>query len=95
MTPEGRMTRRISPEDQKRIKGHIPFYSVDTVEEAEALIEAALACGEFARKEDGTLVETTLMYDQTPANLTEAGERLAAIHKRQCHERHMITESEV
>lgn len=82
MTPKGTMSKRISPEDRKRIKGHLPFYSVDTIEEAEALIEAALACGEFARQKDGTLIETTLMYDQTPENLAVASDRLAALHER-------------
>ena len=76
------MTGKLSKADQARIKGHLPFYSVDTVEEAEALIEAAIAAGEFFRREDGSIIEVTLAYDQTPDNLRLAGENLAAIHRK-------------
>ncbi len=82
MAPNGRMKGITDPATKKRIKGHLPFYSVDTEEEAEALIEAAIREGEFFRREDGALIEVTLAYDQTPAKLGEAGDNLAAIHAR-------------
>lgn len=79
-TRNGRMKVKVSPADEKRLKGHIPFYSVDTREEADALIEAAVAAGEFARTADGRLVEMTLYEEQTLDNLLLAGKRLADIH---------------
>lgn len=74
------MTGKLSKADQARVKGHLPFYSVDTEEEAAALIEAAIVAGEFFRREDGTIIEVTLAYDQTPENLQQAGKNLAHIH---------------
>ncbi len=66
--------------DKKRTKGHLPFYSVDTMEEGEALIEEAIRGGEFVRQPDGTLVEVTLAQFQSVASLSLAADRLAAIH---------------
>lgn len=66
--------------EHRDIKGFLPFYSVDTREEADALIEEALRTGEFARNDKGELVEVALAYEQTPAGLIQAGDRLAALH---------------
>lgn len=71
----------VSPEDKRRLEGHLPFYSVDTREEVDALIALALERGEFVRQADGGLVEMTLYNDQTIENLRLAGERLAALHE--------------
>jgi predicted lactoylglutathione lyase len=71
----------ITDEDTiRRIKGHLPMFSVDTVEEVEAVIDRALEVGELVRQSDGGLVEMSLYSEQTIANLNLAGERLAAIH---------------
>lgn len=69
------------PAVKKALKGRLPLMSVDTAEEAEALIELAIERGELFRREDGALIETTLMYEQTLENLYLAGERLASLHK--------------
>jgi hypothetical protein len=80
-TRSGKMMRSMSPEDRARVKGHLPFYSVDTREEADALIAAAVESGEFIRREeDGALFEATLLREQTVDNLDLAGERLAQLH---------------
>lgn len=62
------------------MKGYLPFYSVDTKEEADALMALALERGEFYRQPDGIILEMTLYSDQTLENLYLAGERLAALH---------------
>lgn len=80
-TPDGEM-KPMSRADKARVKGHLPFYSVDTMEEALALVELAVSEREFFRKPDGTLIEVTLVLDQTVDNLTLAGQRLAALHER-------------
>jgi hypothetical protein len=79
-TPKGKM-KPVSAADRKKLKGRLPFYSVDTKEEADALIEMALERGEFVRTDDGRLMEVTLIYEQTLDNLYLAGDRLAAIHE--------------
>lgn len=71
-----------NPADEQRIKGRLPFFSVDTREEVNAVIREALAVGELAYNNAGQLVETTLAYEQTLDNLQLAGERLAEIHAR-------------
>lgn len=74
------MTNKMSKEDEARIKGHLPFYSVDTREEVEALTKLALQRGEFFLQADGSIIEMTLLEEQTVDNLRLAGERLAALH---------------
>lgn len=81
------MTRRLSPADAARIVGHLPFYSVDTKAEADALTELAIEAGEFRRLPSGEVVEARLAYEQTPANLIAAGEALAELHRRLLAER--------
>lgn len=66
---------------KKELQGRLPFYSVDTAEEAEALVALAVERGEFYRREDGVLIETTLLHEQTLENLELAGDRLAALHE--------------
>lgn len=78
----GRMTSKISPEDKARIKGHLPFYSVDTQEEVDGIIQLALEQGEFVQRPDGAIFESTLLYDQSLDNLYLAGDRLAALHEQ-------------
>lgn len=80
-TKTGRM-RNVSAADRAKLKGYLPFFSVDTKEEADALVELAIERGEFIRREeDGVLFESTLLYDQTIENLNLAGDRLAALHE--------------
>jgi hypothetical protein len=79
-TPKGTM-KPMSAADKKRLKGYLPFYSVDSWDEANVLIEAALERGEFLRQADGTIIEATLVYDQTLDNLHLAGDRLSALHE--------------
>lgn len=77
--------RPVKQEARDPLKGYLPFYSVDTREEADALVELALERGEFFRQSDGTIIESTLLVEQTLENLELAGERLAALHKElQC-----------
>ena len=80
--PNGHMKRKLSPADESRVKGKLPFYSVDTKAEADALVELAVETGEFFRREDDTLIEVTLAYEQTLDNLRLAGERLAGLHAK-------------
>ena len=64
------------------LRGYLPFYSVDTRAEADALIQAALAAGEFYQPDpDGPIIEVTLAADQTLENLETAGKNLAALHE--------------
>lgn len=86
-TRTGKMKHKLPPEDARRIKGHLPFFSVDTQEEVDAVIAEALRVGEFARNGRGDLVEVTLAYEQTPENLREAGRQLEEIHRRLYQER--------
>lgn len=79
-TPKGRM-KPASKELQAQLKGYLPFYSVDTKEEADAILERAIEVGEIVRRDDGALVEVTLAYEQTLENLELAGQRLWAIHQ--------------
>lgn len=72
----------MSRADKARVKGHLPFYSVDTREEADALTQLAIEEGEFVQQHDGTLIEVTLVRQQTPARLALAGEHLAVLHER-------------
>ena len=71
----------MSHQDRQRVNGHLPFYSVDTKEEADALVALALERGEFFRKPNGDIIEVTLAHEQTLDNLRQAGENLAALHK--------------
>ncbi len=80
-TKKGTM-KPVSREMASTLKGYLPFYSVDTREEADAIIFEALRCGEFHMQYDGSIVEVTLLYEQSLENLDLAGERLAEIHER-------------
>jgi hypothetical protein len=80
-TRDGKM-KIIGQKDRKDLNGYLPFFSVDTREEADAVIAEALRVGELWRQADGTIVETTLLHEQTIENLRLAGERMAEIHQR-------------
>jgi hypothetical protein len=72
--------KSVSPGDKRRLQGHLPFYSVDTREEADALIKLALETGEFTLGRNGVIIETRLAQEQTLERLNEAGEALAVLH---------------
>jgi hypothetical protein len=79
-TKAGKM-KQMNKEQRTKIKGFLPFYSVDTQEEVDAIIKLALEAGEFVQK-NGELYETTLIYNQSLDNLYLAGEKLAELHKK-------------
>lgn len=76
----GRMKAMTSKADKARTKGHLPFFSCDTWEEADAVLEEAIRQGEIARTPDGRLIEVRLAETQTIDILMDAGAALAAIH---------------
>lgn len=67
-------------ETRRKLNGYLPFYSVDTREEADALVALAIEAGEFVQGPNGEIIEVTLAYEQTLENLNLAGDRLAALH---------------
>lgn len=60
--------------------GNLPVFSVGSQEEADALIELALAHGVLARQCGGDLVAVGLAYEQSLERLGEFGADLAALH---------------
>lgn len=75
---DGKM-KPLPEEERKKLKGFLPFYSVDTKEEKNAVINLAIRRGEFIQHADGSLIEATLYREQTLENLYLAGERLEAL----------------
>lgn len=81
-TQRGEM-RPASKEQRRALEGYLPFYSVDTREEADALVAAALDAGEFMQSyPGGPIIETTLAEEQTLDNLRQAGVNLMALHEK-------------
>lgn len=78
-TLDGRMKPITDKEIKRKLRGFLPFFSLDTREEVDAVIARAIEKGEISRQADGTLVEMTLLYEQTLENLELAGARLAYI----------------
>lgn len=69
-------------DQQELVEGHLPFYSVDTREEAERITHLAIARGEFLVQRDGSLVEARLRAEQSLEKLAEAGRYMAEIHRQ-------------
>lgn len=74
--------KRLDSKEGKTLRGFLPFYSVDTREEADRLVEFALETGEFYRQADGSILEMTLYREQSIENLRLAGERLGELHRQ-------------
>lgn len=77
----GNMKAIADPADKRRLKGHLPFWSCDSWDEAFTVIEEAIRQGELYRTPDGRLIETRLAEEQTLDILMDAGWVLEHIHR--------------